>query len=137
MIKKTIEYVDYNDETQTEDFYFNLTKDELIQLEVKYPGGFEGTIKQLSTEKDTRKIYDIFRKVILDSYGKKSEDGKRFIKSPELTIEFEQSPAFSELIFSMIKDAEDAAKFMEGLLPKDLLAQVKMDETINAQLNNS
>lgn len=137
MIKKTIEYTDFNDIAHEEDFYFNFTKDELIQLGVKYPGGLEAKIDRLIKTENTQEIYDIFRTIVLESYGEKSEDGKRFIKSEEMAKAFSQTNAFSELIMSLVNDAEYAAKFMEGLLPKDLLDAVKKEESTNVGSNNS
>lgn len=137
MIKKTIEYTDFNDNVRTEDFYFNLTKDELIQLGVKYPGGLERKIEQLISSNDVQEIYDIFRTIILESYGEKSEDGRRFIKSEEISTEFSQTNAFSELIMDMVNDSEYSAKFLEGLIPKDLLDAVKMEELLDAGSSNS
>lgn len=137
MIKKTIKYVDFNDNVREEDFYFNLTKDELIQLGVRYPGGLEHKIEQLITSNDSQEIYVIFRTIVLESYGEKSEDGKRFIKSKELSRDFSQTNAFSELIMELINDSAYGAKFIEGLIPKDLLEQVKMEERLNVGSDNS
>lgn len=137
MIKKTIEYTDFNDNIRKEDFYFNLSKDELIQLGVKYPGGLERKINQLVKSEDTQEIYDIFRTVVLESYGEKSEDGRRFVKSEEMSTAFSQTNAFSELIMDLMEDAACGAKFIEGLLPKDLLEAVKMEERLNAGSDNS
>lgn len=137
MIKKTIEYTDFNDNVRKEDFYFNLTKDELIQLGVKYPGGMEYKINQLIKTDNSSEVYDIFRTIVLESYGEKSEDGKRFVKSEEMATAFSQTNAFSELIMELMNDAEQGAKFIEGLLPKDILEAVKMEERLNAGSDNS
>lgn len=137
MIKKTIEYVNFNDEKCKEDFYFNLTKDEIIQFGVKYPEGLEETINKLILTRNGQEVYDIFRTIILEAYGEKSVDGKRFIKSEEMAIGFSQTNAFSELIMELINDAEYAAKFVEGLLPKDVLEEVKKSERLNAGSNDS
>lgn len=137
MIKKTIEYTDFDGNNRKEDFYFNLTKDELIQLGVKYPGGLEHKINRLVESEDAREIYDIFRTIILESYGEKSEDGRRFIKSEEMSTAFSQTNAFSELIMELVSDAEYSANFVENLLPKDLLETVRMEERLNAGSANS
>ena len=137
MIKKAIEYTDFDGNVRKEDFYFNLSKDELIQLGVKYPGGLEKKLNRLVESNDIQEIYDIFRTVILESYGEKSEDGRRFVKSEEMTTAFSQTNAFSELIMGLINDSEHGAKFIEGLLPKDLLEMVKMEERLNAGSDNS
>lgn len=138
MIKKTIEYVDFDDNVRSEDFYFNLTKDELLQLGVKYPGGLEHKINKLISSNDMQEIYDIFRTIILESYGEKSEDGRRFVKSEEMTTAFSQTNAFSELIMELVGDSGYGAEFIEGLLPKDLLEEVKIEEMrLNARTDNS
>lgn len=137
MIKKTITYTDFNDEIQEEDFYFNLTKDELIRFGTKYPGGLEQKIEKLIKSNDVQEVYDIFRTIILEAYGEKSEDGKRFIKSEEMSVAFSQTNAFSELIMELINNSEYGAKFIEGLLPKDLLEAVEMKERLNVGSDNS
>lgn len=137
MIKKTIEYTDFDDNVRKEDFYFNLTKDELVQLGVKYPGGLEKKIDSLIRTNNGSEVYDIFRTIILESYGEKSDDGRRFIKSAEMSEAFSQTNAFSELIMEMMNDAAYGAKFIEGLIPKDLLEAVKIEERLNAGSDNS
>lgn len=137
MIKKTIEYTDFDDNVRVEDFYFNLTKDELILFGTKYPEGLEEKIDRLVKSDDIHEIYDIFRTIILESYGEKSEDGKRFIKSEEMSKAFSQTNAFSELIMELISEADYGAKFIEEILPKDLRDQVKTEELLNARSNNS
>lgn len=137
MIKKTIEYTDFNNDVRIEDFYFNLTKDELVQLGVKYPGGLEKKINDLIKTDDAQEVYDIFRTIVLESYGEKSDDGKRFIKSKEMATAFSQTNAFSELIMELISDSEYGAKFIEGLLPEDILSAVKREELLNVGSDNS
>lgn len=138
MIKKTIKYTDFNGDKREEDFYFNLTKDEIIQFGVKFPGGIEYQIEQLVKTENAREVYDIFRTLVLESYGEKSPDGKRFVKSDEMATAFEQTNAFSELILDLIDDSNYAAKFIEGLIPRDLLEEVKKEELLkNAESNNS
>lgn len=137
MVKKTIKYVDFDGNEREEDFYFNLTKDEIIRFGVKFPGGLEYQISRLIKTENRQEIYDIFRDLILESYGEKSSDGKRFIKSEELTTSFEQTNAFSELIIELINDSAKSAKFVESLMPRDLIEQVKKEELLNAGSNNS
>lgn len=131
MIKETIEYTDFNGNVLVEDFYFNMTKDELIQLGAKTGNSLEQRINDLIVSENMAEIYDIFRTIVLDAYGEKSDDGRRFVKSKELSEEFAQTNAFSELIFKMINDPEYATKFMEGLMPKDILDEVKKMEKLS------
>lgn len=125
MIKKTITYTDYNGEKQSEDFYFNLSKAELTELNFSIDGGLETRIRRIMNERDNKAIMAMFKDIILKSYGKKSDDGKRFIKSQELRDEFEQTEAYSELLMSFFDDAKKAADFINGILPKDMQDQIK------------
>jgi hypothetical protein len=123
MLKKTIQYTNYNDEEVSEDFYFNFTKLEAMEmLEVE---DLEAKIDALTKSEDAREAYLFFKELILKSYGEKSLDGKRFIKSSELTEAFTQSPACDELIIELLQDAKQGALFIEGTLPAKLVAEAK------------
>lgn len=128
MIKKTITYEDYNGEKQTEDFYFNLNKAELTELNFSTDGGLETRIKRIMNERDNKAIMAMFKEIILKSFGKKSDDGKRFIKTQELRDEFEQSEAYSVLMMSFFEDSKKAADFINGILPKDMQEQIKANQ---------
>ena len=119
MLKKTIKYTDYEGVERTEDFYFNLTRAELTMMDLSIPGGINKKLQRISQEMDVPMIMDTFRMFILDSYGKISDDGRRFIKSSELKKEFEQTEAYSELFMEMCTDANAAADFLAGIVPKD------------------
>lgn len=123
MLKETITYVDYNDNERTENFYFNLTKAELMEMEMSTSGGFVEMIQRLVESQDTPAIIDIFKKIVLKSYGQKSLDGKRFIKNDQLREEFEQTEAYSQLFMKLATDADYAAKFINGIIPADLSQQ--------------
>ena len=129
MIKQTITYTDYNGVEVTGDFWFNLTKAELLKLQLKTPGGLSGIIERLIAEKDTAKIVSLFEDIILHSYGVKSDDGKRFIKNDQVREEFTQSEAYSELFVKLISDEKAAAEFVNGIIPKDVLAAVNKNQT--------
>lgn len=120
MIKWPIKFTTYNDEEITEDFYFNLNKAELMQMQFNVNGAYSEFIERISNERDIKRLGEEFRKIILNSYGKKSDDGRTFRKSQELREEFEQSEAYSELYMELLTDSEKAAKFVRGILPKDL-----------------
>lgn len=120
MLKKTITYTDYNDNERTEDFYFNLTKAELTEMEFSTNGGFAETIQQIITAKDTAALIKIFKELLLRSYGEKSSDGKRFVKSDELRDGFAQTEAYSNLFMELATNEEAASTFIKGILPKDL-----------------
>lgn len=115
MIKKVVKYQDFNGNEMEETFYFNLTKAELTKMELKTKGGMNNYLKEVVESGDTEALIDIFNNMILDSYGIKSEDGKRFIKSEQLKQEFEQSAAFSELFMDIVKNPETAEAFFKGV----------------------
>lgn len=124
MIKKTITYTDYFDTERTEDFYFNLTKAELFEMEMGTDGGLEHYLQRISQEQDRDKLFQYFKKVILSAYGEKSDDGKRFVKSEELSQAFCQNPAYDILMMEFFNDPEYAAEFISAIMPKDLQEKV-------------
>lgn len=120
MLKKRIKYTDYDGNEREEDFYFNLTKAEITELELTTEGGLEHMIEKIVDAKDTAQIIKFFKKIILMSYGEKSPDGRRFIKNDQLTEEFTQTEAYSELFLELASDEKAAAAFVNGIIPKDL-----------------
>ena len=120
MLKKTIEYVDYNGVERKEDFYFNLTKAEIMEMEMSTEGGLAEMIEKIVATQNTPAIIKIFKQLVLKAYGEKSPDGKRFIKSEELSNAFEQTEAYSELFMELATDADAAAKFVNGIVPSDI-----------------
>lgn len=128
MLKKTITYEDYNGESRTEDFYFNLTKAELTEMNLSQSGGLLAKIEKISQEKDMPEMIKLFKQLILISYGEKSLDGKRFIKNDELTQSFIQTEAYSQLFMLLATDADEAAAFIKGIVPKDVAEQVEAAE---------
>ena len=117
MLKKTITYVDYNGTDRTEDFYFNLTKAEIMEMEMSTAGGLAEMITNVVNAKDGTAIIKIFKELILKAYGVKSPDGKRFIKSQEVIDEFVQTEAYSQLFMELATDADAAAKFVNAIMP--------------------
>lgn len=126
MIKKTITYTDYNAVERTEDFYFNLTKAEIMEMEMTTSGGMGEMIQRIVDAQDVPEIVKIFKQLILKAYGKKSPDGKRFIKSAELSDEFAQTEAYSQLFMELATDSDAAAKFVNGILPAEVAAQAAL-----------
>jgi hypothetical protein len=123
MLKKTITYTDYNGVERTEDFWFNLTKAELMEKEMAASGGLEDILRQIIDSKDQERITNAFKQIILRSYGEKSDDGRKFIKKRNgvlLSEEFEQTEAYSELFMELSSNADAAAVFVNGILPKEL-----------------
>ena len=117
MLKKTIKYVDYNGEQREEDFYFNLSKAELMEMEFSKDGGLTNSIERIIKEKNEKELVRIFKDLVLNAYGVKSDDGKRFIKNKEIRESFAQTEAYSELFMELAADDEAAAAFVNGIVP--------------------
>lgn len=120
MLKKTIEYTDFDGEKRKEDFYFNLTKSEVTVMELSTEGGLKKRIESLIQSRNGEEIMKILENIILGSHGIKSPDGRKFTKSKEISEDFKSTPAYDILFFELVTDAEKAAAFVEGILPKDM-----------------
>ena len=118
MLKKTITYTDYNGNERTEDFYFNLTEAEAMEREMSISGGLTEAVRRIVAAQDAPAIIKIFKDLILTAYGEKSPDGKRFIKSQELSQAFAQTEAYSQFFMELATDADAAAAFINGITPK-------------------
>lgn len=117
MLKKTITYIDYNGNERTEDFYFNLTKAEIMEMHLSTNGGLDAMIKRIVDSQDAPSIIRIFKDIILKAYGEKTDDGKRFMKSKEIADAFSQTEAYSQLFMELATDADAASKFIKGIVP--------------------
>ena len=120
MLKKTIKYTDYDGNAREEDFYFNLNKAEVTEMELSKQGGLSEYIKRIVAAQDAPSLVELFKELICKSYGEKSLDGKRFVKSKELTEEFTQTEAYAELFVELASNAEEATKFVNGIMPKNM-----------------
>ena len=131
MLKKTIKYVDFNDEERVEDFYFNLTQAELTEMNFSEEGGLQNTLRQIMNTRSYPKIAELFKTIILKSYGEKSPDGKRFIKTDDngrpLSKNFEETQAYSELYMELASNDEAATAFVIGIIPKDIRESVQKE----------
>jgi len=125
MIKKTITYVDYNGNERTEDHYFDLSKAEIMEMQLSVNGGFDVMLKSIIDAKDIPAISKLFKEIIFKSYGKKSADGIRFEKSEEISRAFSQTGAYSELYMELCTDSKAAAEFINGIIPKGLAKDVE------------
>lgn len=117
MLKKNIKYVDYNGVERDEDFYFNLSKAEVAEMELSTAGGLAEKINKVVAAQDVPTIINIFKDIILKAYGEKSADGKRFIKSAELSEYFSQTEAYSNLFMELATDSKKASDFINGIMP--------------------
>lgn len=127
MLKRDVTYEDFNGDTVTETFYFNMSKTELVELEYEYEGGFGATLEKIVQAQDNKSLISEFKKLILLSYGQKSEDGKRFIKNNELREEFAQTAAFNELFMELATDETAASTFINSIVPKDMSAVIEQE----------
>ena len=120
MLKKTVTYVDYNGMERTEDFYFNLSKAEVAEMELSVQGGFSKMLEEIIASKDNVQIVNLFKQMVLKSYGEKSPDGRRFIKSEEIAQAFAQTEAYSEIFMELALNEDKAAEFVNGIMPANL-----------------
>lgn len=127
MLAKNITYKLFSGEEVTDEFLFNFSKSELIKLEMSNEGGISRLIERITKERDNKKLYGFFEWIILESYGKISEDGKSFVKSKKLRKAFRQSEAYTNLVLEFLGEggAESVAAFIEGVFPEDLVAEAK------------
>ena len=125
MLKRTITYTDFNGDEVKEDFFFHLSKAELVELEVSHQGGLSVAMQKIIDSNDGKAVIAEFKHIVLMAYGQRSEDGKRFIKNQTLRDEFESSEAYSTLFFELVTDADAAATFMNGIIPTGLVEDVE------------
>lgn len=134
MYKKTITYEDFDGNQRTEDFYFNLTKAELFELNFKYPGGLANHLRRIQSTQDYARLCAIFKEVIALAYGEKDETGRRFVKSKELFDSFSQTNAYSILYMDLATNSAAAAEFINGIVPADLAAAASAAGTPNIEV---
>ena len=136
MYKKTVTYTDYNDNERTEDFYFSFTKAELLDKQMSVAGGYATVIDNIAKTKDLPAMIKIFKELVMEAYGVKSDDGRRFVKSEELTREFMETPAFSEIYMGLVTDDEAAAEFINKVFPSSLVAEIEKAKKENPTVSN-
>ena len=128
MLVKAIKYTDYNGETKTKNFYFNLTKTEITRLQLGN-GNLKETLKKMVNESDNKKILAFFESIVLGAYGEKSADGEEFIKSDEIRQKFQCHPAYDELFMQLISGGEQAmADFINAILPRDFAEELSKQD---------
>ncbi len=118
MLKKTITYTDYNGNERTEDFYFNLSRAEVIEMEADSSLNLQEKLNTISNSGDSKEIMHKFKEIVLKAYGQKSEDGKRFMKSEEISRAFYETEAYSEIIMEFFQNPKSAEDFANGIIPK-------------------
>lgn len=128
MFKKTITYEDYNGIERTEDFYFHLSKAELAEMELSRNGGMKEYLEKIIAAKDNEQIIKLFKGLVFKAYGEKSEDGRRFIKSEEISRAFSQTEAYSDLFIELATNTDSAIAFVNGIMPKGLDKEVTRED---------
>ena len=119
MLKKTITYTDYDGVQRTEDFYFNLSKAEITEMELSMEGGMRAYIQRIIAAKSQLALVTLFKEIVMKSYGKKSPDGRLFMKNDTIRAEFEAHPAYSMIYMDLVTDEAKASAFVNGIIPAD------------------
>ena len=128
MFKKTVTYEDYKGNTRTEDFYFNLNKAELVELELSTNGGLTVMMDRIIAAQDNPTLFKIFKDLVSKSYGVLSDDGRKFIKNQEVLDDFMQTEAYSIIFSELATNAEAAAEFFNNVIPQNLAKELSEEE---------
>lgn len=121
MIRKEISYVDYNGNNQKDVAYFHLSKAEIGKLQMRQNGTFIDRLQDLVARRKVEALYDFIYNLVLDSYGERDPEGRKFIKSEEMRTDFEQSIAFSEFLMDLLSDSDKLSTFVKDITPRDLM----------------
>lgn len=132
MLKKTIKYEDYNGQEREEDFYFDLSEAEIIEMDVNEPEGFEGKMRRVMGSHDGKQIMAMFKEFIRAAYGEKSPDGKYFDKSEEISRRFEHTKAYNVLFMELCTDAKKASEFVSAVMPFNNEQRKQFNKTVNS-----
>lgn len=124
MIKKTVTYKDLNGKERTETFYFHYFESEIMDMEMSSEGGLAERIQRIIDAKDQASLLKVIKKFVIDAYGIKSDDGRRFIKSQEVKDAFVECPAYSKIYMELLTNDELAAEFVNKVVPEDMAAQL-------------
>ena len=131
MITREVTYIDYNDDEQTEKYYFDLTVPEMLELSFSSAGDIQSTLERLSNSRKVGEIFQIIQALIFKSVGVKSDDGKRFVKNEAVLNEFKQSRGYEAVLMKMMQDTDYASKFIEQLIPQDRIKQIAGVEKVD------
>lgn len=126
MIYRDITYTDYNGETVTDRFYFNLSRAELLRLDIKSKDGLYKYMQRIVNSGDNAAIWSMFEEFVTLAVGKKSVDGRRFDKSDEAKKDFLESDAYSEFLYMLMSgnygtDPNYAANFINGIIDEEAI----------------
>lgn len=120
MLKKTVTYKDLNGKERTETFYFHYFESEIMDMEMSEEGGLAERIQRIIDAKDQPSLLKVIKKFVIDAYGVKSDDGRRFDKSQEVKDAFLQCPAYSKIYMELLTDDKLAADFVNQVVPEDM-----------------
>lgn len=134
MHAETMTYTDFNGVERTETYLFNLTKAELLEMELMRKGGFTDLLERIIKAKDTPELMKEVKTLILYSYGVKSEDGRYFRKNDQIRADFENSEPYSELLLKLLSDDEAAAKFVQEVMPKEVVEAAADDPEVQEKI---
>ena len=137
MLKKTITYTDFNGEERTEDHYFHLSEAEVTEMELSEEGGMSTLIEKIIQEKDGTEIIKIFKAIVLNSYGVRSPDGRRFTKNDTIREEFESSIAYNKIFMELATNADKAAAFVNGIIPEGAMNDSKVPTDFKVKQSKS
>ena len=129
MFKKTMTYKDFNGLEIKEDFYFNFTKAEILEMQLEETGGLSEKLQRIINAQDVPSIIKVFKDLILRAFGQKSQDGKRFIKSEQISNEFSQTNAFADLYIELATNTEAATEFINNVIPAEQLKEIQVKES--------
>lgn len=115
MYKETIKYVDFNGVSREEDFYFHLTQAEMLKYASSESGGLEAVLDKMIQTEDAHRILELFENLVRMAYGVRSDDGRYFTKSKELSDQFISSEAYSTLFMRFLSDSDYAINFVKGI----------------------
>lgn len=131
MIKKTVTYTDFDGNERTEDFYFHLTEQELTEWELSVDGGLSGVLTRIMRSTDSKTMIELFKELLIKSYGVKTPDGRGFIKNDEVLNNFIYTQAFSDIYMELATDDKAASEFVNGVIPASLAAKAKSEMKVS------
>lgn len=128
MFKKTISYKDFDGKDIKEDFYFNFTKAEILEMQLEETGGLSDKLQRIIDAQDVPSIIKVFKDLVLRAYGQKTPDGKRFVKSKQISEEFSQTNAFADFYIELATNTEAATEFINSVIPTEQLKEIQVQE---------
>lgn len=113
MYSKTIEYVDFNGNERSDKLYFHLSLPEVTRIEAEIDNSLKDHITSLIANRDKKTLLDFLERIILTSYGERTQDGRTFKKNEQITSDFENSLAYAEFFEQIITEEGMAQSFGE------------------------